>query len=162
MDETFINKNHSSQFTWYLEEDGPWVNKPSVKGQRFIILHAITKEGWVKDAKLVFEANKRTGDYHGQMNWDNFSKWFIQQLLPNIPKNSLIVMDNAQYHNVFSEDSFPTAKHRKDELRSWLDRNNIPWSDDMLKPELFDLCKRFAPAPEFRLDQIASSEFSRS
>jgi len=27
----------------------------------------------------------------------------------------------------------------------------------MLKSELFELCKRFAPAPEFRLDQIARS-----
>jgi hypothetical protein len=27
LDETYINKNHSSRFTWYLEY-GPWVNKP--------------------------------------------------------------------------------------------------------------------------------------
>jgi len=158
LDETFINKNHSGQFTWYLEDDGPWVNKPSGKGPRFIIVHAITKDGWVKDAQLIFEANKRTGDYHGQMNWDNFSEWFMKKLLPNIPKNSLIIMDNAKYHNVFTEDLFPTAKHRKDEFQAWLDTNNIPWTDDMLKPELFDLCKRFAPAPEFRLDQIARSD----
>ncbi len=31
LDETYINKNHSNQFTWYLEQDGPWVNKPSGK-----------------------------------------------------------------------------------------------------------------------------------
>ena len=85
LDETFINKNHSSQFTWYLEEDGPWVNKPSGKGPRLIILHAITRDGWVNGAELIFEAKKRTGDYHGQMNWDNFSRWFTEQLLPNIP-----------------------------------------------------------------------------
>ena len=36
LDETFVNKNHSGQFTWYLEEDGPWVNKPSGKGPRLI------------------------------------------------------------------------------------------------------------------------------
>jgi hypothetical protein len=37
------------------------------------------------------------------MNWDNFSKWFQEQLLKNIPENSLIIMDNAPYHNVFVE-----------------------------------------------------------
>ena len=42
LDETYINKNHSNQFTWYLEEDGPWVNKPSGKGPRVIVVHAIT------------------------------------------------------------------------------------------------------------------------
>ena len=157
LDETFINKNHSNQFTWYLEEDGPWVNKPSGKGPRLIILHAITKGGWVNSAQLVFDANRRTGDYHGQMNWGNFSKWFENQLLPNIPKSSLIIMDNARYHNVFTEDSFPTSQNRKEELGSWLDRNCIPWTEDMLKPELFELCKRFAAAPEFRLDQIAEA-----
>ena len=139
LDETYINKNHSNQFTWYLEEDGPWVNKPSGKGPRVIIVHAITKEGWVNNAQLIFDAKKRTGDYHGQMNWENFSYWFENQLLPNIPENSLIIMDNAPYHNVFAEDSFPTPRTRKEELCAWLERNSIPWTEDMLKPELYEL-----------------------
>lgn len=155
LDETYVNKNHSSQFTWYLEEDGPWVNKPTGKGPRMIIVHAITKDGWIDGAELVFEAKKRTGDYHGQMNWENFSRWFSNQLLPNIPANSLIIMDNAPYHNAVSETSFPTPKSRKEQLCNWLTRNRIPWNGDMLKPELFELCKRFAPSPEFKLDQIA-------
>ncbi len=92
LDETFINKNHSNQFTWYLDEDGPDVNKPSGKGERLIIVNAITLDGWVDKAQLIFEAKKKTGDYHGQMNWENFSKWFIEQLLPNIPANSIIIM----------------------------------------------------------------------
>jgi len=157
LDETFINKNHSSQFTWYLEQDGPWVNKPSGKGPRLIIVHAITKNGWVDNAELIFEAKKRSGDYHGQMNWDNFSRWFSEQLLPNIPANSIIILDNARYHNVFAEDAFPTSKNTKGQLRNWLTRNQLTWSDDMLKPELFALCKRFAPTPEFRLDQLAGA-----
>ncbi len=157
LDETFINKNHSSQFTWYLEEDGPWVNKPSGKGPRLIIVHAITRDGWVPGAKLVFEAKKRTGDYHGQMNWDNFSRWFTEQLLPNIPAHSIIIMDNARYHNVLAEGSFPKSNSTKDELCAWLTRNNLPWTDDMLKPELYELCKRYAPAPEFQIDQLAEA-----
>ena len=157
LDETYINKNHSNQFTWYLEEDGPWVNKPSGKGPRVIVVHAITAKGWVNNAQLVFDANRRTGDYHGQMNWDNFSKWFKTQLLPNIPENSLIILDNARYHNIFSEDTFPVSTTRKKTLCDWLDRNDIPWTTDMLKPELYELCKRLAPLPEYRLDQIAET-----
>ncbi len=107
--------------------------------------------------QLIFEAKKRTGDYHGQMDWENFSKWFSNQLLPNIPVNSLIIMDNARYHNVLAEGAFPTPKSRKAQLCAWLTRNRIPWTDDMLKPELFELCKRFSPAPEFKLDQIVES-----
>lgn len=157
LDETFINKNHSAQFTWYLKEDGPWVNKPSGKGPRLIIVDAITAQGWVKGADLVFEAKKRSGDYHGQMNWENFSTWFSDQLLPNIPSQSLIILDNAPYHNVLLEDSSPTPQSRKSQLQAWLTRSNIPWTSDMLKPELYELCKKFAPPPTFKLDQLAEA-----
>ena len=157
LDETYLNKNHSSRFTWYLEEDGPWVNKPSGKGPRFIIIHAITKDGWVDGADLIFEAKKRTGDYHGQMDWENFSKWFTNQLLPNIPANSLIIMDNAKYHNVLADEAFPGAKTTKQQMQDWLTKNNYPWIEDMLRPELFELCKRLAPVPDFKLDTIAEA-----
>ena len=156
MDETYINKNHSSPFTWYLDDDGPLVNKPSGVGPRLIVVHAVTKDGWVEGAQLVFEAKKRTGDYHGQMNWDNFSKWFKGQLLPNIPPKSVIILDNARYHNVYSDNFFPNKSSSKEQLRRWLTRNSHPWREDMLKSELMELCTRFAPVPEYQLDILAA------
>ena len=155
LDETYINKNHSKNTTWYEDEDGPWVNKPSGVGPRLIIVHAITKDGLIDGAELVFEAKKRTGDYHGQMNWENFSKWFRTQLLAHIPKNSIVILDNARYHNVLVEDFFPNQSTTKEQLRCWLTQNNYPWRDDMLKSELLGLCIRLAPVPEFRLDKLA-------
>ncbi len=154
-DETYVNKNHSNGHTWYMEEDGPRVNKPSGKGPRSVIAHAITKDGRADGANSVFEAKKRSGDYHNQMNRDIFSKWFINQLLPNIPQNSIIVMDNAKYHNVLSDDSFPTPKSRKHELQEWLTLNGYHWDDDMLRAELYELCKRYSPSPKFRPDAVA-------
>jgi transposase len=156
LDETYINRNHSNQFIWYLEEDGAWVNKPSGKGPRWIIVHAITKDGWVNGAQLVFQAKKRTGDYHGQMNWENFSKWFTEQLMPNIPPKSIIIMDNARYHNVFVNET-PTSGSSKEELRKWLSEHNYSWTEDMLKAELLALCKKFSPPPKFKIDQLAES-----
>ena len=156
LDETYINKNHSSRFTWYLGEDGPRVNKPSGVGPRFIIVHAITQDGWVPEAQLVFEAKRRTGDYHGQMNWENFSRWLTVQLLPHVPPNALIILDNAGYHTVFVEQAFPTRTTSREEMRAWLNRTHIPWRDDMLKSELLELCRRFSPTPEYQLDRIAA------
>lgn len=158
LDETFINKNHSDRFTWYLEDDGAWINKPSGVGPRLILVHAITKDGWIDRAQLVFDAKRRTGDYHGQMNWGNFSKWFEGQLLPNIPSKSIVILDNARYHNVFADDAFPGKGAAKEKLRAWLSKNGYPWRDDMLKSELLELCARLAPVPEFRLDQIAAKK----
>ena len=157
LDETFINKNHSNQFTWYFDEDGPDVNKPAGKGERLIVVNAITLNGWVNNAQLVFEAKKRTGDYHGQMDWGNFSKWFTEQLLPNIPQNSIIIMDNASYHNTTEESTFPKSNARKENIRKWLDDKGIPWGEDLLKAELYALCKSFEPKPEYKIDKIAEA-----
>jgi len=157
LDETFINKNHSNQFTWYCDEDGPEVNKPSGKGERLIVVNAITLDGWVNNARLVFQAKRKTGDYHGQMDWGNFSRWFTEQLLPNIPESSTIIMDNASYHNTIEDNSFPKSNSNKSSLCKWLDKNDIPWSKDMLKPELYVLCKLNEPKPEYKIDKIAAS-----
>jgi hypothetical protein len=157
LDETFINKNHSNQFTWYFDEDGPDVNKPAGKGERLIVVNAITLDGWVNNAQLVFEAKKRTGDYHGQMDWGNFSRWFAEQLLPNIPENSIIIMDNASYHNTTEESTFPKSNARKENIRKWLDDKGIPWGEDLLKAELYALCKSFEPKPEYKIDKIAEA-----
>ena len=74
-------------------------------------MNAITKDGWVPNCKLVFNASRKTGDYHTNMNWDNFSKWFKESLLKNIPPDSLIIMDNAPYHNVLLNETFPKKAH---------------------------------------------------
>lgn len=158
LDETYVNKNHSAKFTWYPEEDGPWVNKPSGVGPRLIVVHAVSRDGWIDGAELVFLAKKRTGDYHGQMNWSNFSKWFETQLMPNVPENSIVVLDNAKYHNVFVEDAFPNSGSTKEELRNWLTRNDHAWHADMLKSELMEKCVRWAAVPEFKLDRLATSK----
>jgi hypothetical protein len=36
-----------------------------------IIVQAMSSDGWLPKAKLVFQAKKRTGDYHGQMDSAN-------------------------------------------------------------------------------------------
>jgi len=154
-DESYINKNHSNDFTWYFEEDGPLVQKPTGQGERLIIINAITKDGWVPNAKLTYKSTKKTGDYHGQVNYELFSKWFQEKLLPNIPKNSLIIMDNAPYHNVLSPCSAPIFSSKKEYMRLWLANNNVPVSDDCLKPEMIEILRKIAPSPTYAIDLIA-------
>ncbi len=67
-------------------------------------------------------------------------------------------MDNAAYHNVLVEEAFPKKSHSIKRLREWLSKNEIPWTEDMLKSELFDLCSRLAAKPEFLIDRIANKE----
>lgn len=156
LDESYINKNHSRDSTWYFTEDSAMLGKPTGKGERLVIINAISANGWVPNAKLTFNASRKSGDYHSNLNWEIFSRWFQDQLLPNIPRDSLIILDNAAYHNVLMEETFPKKSDTVRKLKSWLDHNEIPWTKDMLKPELYQLCLRLAPKPEYRLDQIAA------
>lgn len=150
-----MNKNHSNDFIWYSGEDGPWVQKPTGKGERLIIINAISSKGWVNGAKLVFQAKRKTGDYHGQMNAELFQKWFSEKLIPNIPDNSLIIMDNASYHNTLSSCSPPTPSCTIDPIWNWLIENQIPCEKDSLKAELVTVLKKIAPLPVYEVDEIA-------
>jgi len=155
LDESYVNKNHSKDFIWYSGEDGPWTQKPTGKGERLIIINAITRSGWVPGAKLVFKSTRKTGDYHGQMNSDLFQKWFVEMLLENIPPNSLIIMDNASYHNTLAEHSPPTPLCSKKRILEWLEKNKIYCRTDCLKPELVEILKKIAPEPSYAIDEIA-------
>lgn len=155
LDESYVNKNHSNDFTWFFGEDGPWIQKPTGNGDRLIIMNAITHEGWVPGAKTVFKSLRKTGDYHGQMNADIFQKWFKEKLLPNIPPNSFIILDNASYHNTLSNSSSPTAACSKKRIQNWLEANKIPCSADCLKAELIEALGRLAPEPIYVIDEMA-------
>ena len=157
LDESYVNKNYSNDFIWFSGEDGPWVQKPTGKGERLIIINAITKSGWVSGSKLVFKSTRKTGDYHGQINFELFKKWFSEMLLLNIPENSLIIMDNAPYHNTLSEYSPPTSQCSKKRIIEWLAQNKIHCRDDCIKPELVEILKKIAPEPIFAIDEIARS-----
>ena len=134
-DASYVNKNHSNDVIWYSEEDGPGVQKPRGKGERLLIMHAMPTRGWRPGAQLTFKSTRKTGDYHGQMHHDLFVTWFTEQLLPNMPAHSLIIMDNAPYHNALSRHAAPTATCNTEDIRSWLHQNGIPIRDACLKAE---------------------------
>lgn len=157
LDESYVNKNHSNDFIWYSGEDGPWVQKPTGKGERLIIINAISSAGWVNNAKLVFQAKRKTGDYHGQMNSKLFQKWFTEKLIPNIEENSLIIMDNASYHNTLSDFSPPTSTCSKERIWKWLAENGMPFSKDALKAELIEALEKISLTPIYQVDEIAKN-----
>ena len=159
LDESYVKVNHSTPRTWYFAAAGPWVHKPSGKGPRVIIVHAMTTAGWVAGAQLVFQAKRHTGDYHGQMDCENFRRWFRDGLLPHLPAASLIVMDNAPYHNVYVDGVFsPTTSTKKSELQSWLQQNHPPmYQEAMIKAELLAVCRQLCPKPAYAFDRIAEA-----
>jgi transposase len=53
----------------------------------------------------VFLATSKDDDYHQEMNSFVFLEWFENQLMLALKNPSLVVLDNASYHNVKTEDT---------------------------------------------------------
>ena len=79
-------------------------------------------------------------DYHESMNAENYEK-YLEKVCSLSKPNSLIVIDNASYHSRNSED-YPISKWQKTQFQQWLSENNISFSPDALRSELWILCKR--------------------
>jgi transposase len=163
LDASYVNVNHSTPRTWYCADEGPWVEKPSGKGPRLILVHAITMDGWVEGAQLVFHAKQRTGDSHGQMHFENFRKWFVESLLPHLPAASLLMMDNAPSHNVSIDGAFyPTSSPLKSALQQWLQQHSpAEYHPSMIKAELLARCRQLCPNPPYALDRLAEAQGHR-
>ena len=58
------------------------------------------------------------------MTADHFEEWFGTKLLPNVPPNSLIVMDNASYHSRCS-DPVPVKSWTKQKMQDWLQAKGV-------------------------------------
>jgi hypothetical protein len=67
-----------------------------------------------------------------------------RQLIPNLPANSVVVIDNAPYHNK-QQDKCPTSATTKREMQEWLRSKNIPFGNDLLKPQLYEVIKMNKP-----------------
>ncbi|KAJ4432446.1 hypothetical protein ANN_21065 [Periplaneta americana] len=84
--------------------------------------------------------SKSTNDPYKEMNAVNSKHWFENKLLPNIPQNSIIVMDNASYHSV-QLNKTPTSASSKSDMQSWLRQNNIEYDPKATKIVLYDIIK---------------------
>nr|CAH7749883.1 unnamed protein product [Callosobruchus chinensis] len=123
MDETWVDNDLTFKKCWQSDTASGLINNIGSTG-RLIIVHAGSEMGFVDNTCLIFKSGSTTGDYHGQMNQQNFTRWLTEKLLPNIPSNSVIVMDNAPYHSV-QENKTPTKSSLKQDMVNWLTKKGI-------------------------------------
>jgi transposase len=114
------------------------LKSPSGKGKRLIILHIGSEDGFVDDGLLLFEGIKQ-GNYHDEMNANKFEEWFTD-ILTKLPANSVIVMDNASYHNRVVE-KIPNSSWKKVNIQNWLKSKQIVFDKTFVKAELLQLVK---------------------
>ena len=130
---------------------------PTGKGKRLIVLHAGSHTGFVQGAKDVFIAQGAHEDYHKEMNSEHFEHWLETQLFPNIPEGSIIVMDNASYHSA-NEGGNVNSNSKRSAMTKWLDDHNIQYSPSLIRPQLYELIKRYKPfSQKKRVDELAKA-----
>lgn len=152
-DESYVDSSHASHHSW---TDGPTkgIKKPISKGNRLVIVHAGGEAGFVPNALLTFKAGTKSGDYHDNMNSENYERWLRTQLVPNLPPNSVVVVDNASYHNK-QLDAAPTSNTKKADMQNWLRQKGVEFEESMLKPQLYNLIKKYKEQfKKFSIDAI--------
>jgi hypothetical protein len=71
------------------------------------------------------------------MNSVVFLEWFENQLMAALKNPSLVVLDNASYHNVKTEDTVcPNFSQKKPVLQNYLTQHNIAY----LHAKLSNVC----------------------
>lgn len=139
LDETYIHAGHTKSKSW-SDNSNKGLFKNISKGSRLIIVHAGGEMGFIPNCLLIFKSGTKSGDYHDEMNSENYEKWLINKLIPNLPPNSVVVTDNAPYHNI-QVDKAPTSNSKKADMVAWLDSKNISFSPGLLKPQLYEIIK---------------------
>ncbi|KAJ8712954.1 hypothetical protein PYW08_008258 [Mythimna loreyi] len=152
LDETWIHAHYTVKKCWQSNTI-PGVKKNDSAGRRWIITHAGGENGFIDGALLMFKSKTKTGDYHDEMNGANFTKWINERLIPNLPKNAIIVMDNAPYHSMEASRA-PNMNSRKAEMQLWLREKHIAYDECYTKAELYQIIKRHQPPKDYVIDKI--------
>jgi hypothetical protein len=97
IDEMSVDANFIFKKCWQNNDVGGILTTVGASN-RLIVVYISSKNGFLVGAELILKAGTASGDYHGQMNSVNFEKWLNEKVIPNLPLNSVVVMDNAPYH----------------------------------------------------------------
>ena len=98
-----------------------------------------TVDGGENDSEIA-EGIPFEEDYHDSMDGESYKCYFEKSICQNIPKHSVIVIDNAPYHSKNTE-NHPTSKWPKQQFVGWLTEKNITFPDKALRAELWTLVK---------------------
>ena len=98
-----------------------------------------TVDGGENDSEIA-EGIPFEEDYHDSMDGESYKCYFEKSICQNIPKHSVIVIDNAPYHSKNTE-NYLTSKFRKQQFVDWLTEKNITFPDKALRAELWTSVK---------------------
>jgi transposase len=155
--ETWFDTHEVISRGWVDNSDRCFLETPPRRGKHLIILNARNEDGWIPNCLLISAKNIASGkaDYHCDMDAALFEKWFSEQLIPNLPTKSVIVVDNASYHSR-QLDKVPTKSSRKTDMLDYMARKGLPIPEKATRPELFTIIKENNNGKVYFIDDLAA------
>ena len=93
------------------------------------------------------------------MNSKVFLEWWSNQLLPALDEPSVIVIDNASYHNIrVPETAQPKSNCRKQVIIDWLTERSINIPANSRCSDLKGLINQNKPKPVYITDSLAGEQ----
>jgi transposase len=112
-----------------------------------------SENGFIPGALLIKSSTTASEDYHKEMDGFGFENWFRQSLLPNIPNDSIIVMDNASYHSL---SNIPKSIDKVGVMKQWLLEKKIPFPVKAVKKEIWAIIKeQKGKTQHYLIDRLA-------
>uniref|UniRef100_A0A1B6JXP9 Tc1-like transposase DDE domain-containing protein n=1 Tax=Homalodisca liturata TaxID=320908 RepID=A0A1B6JXP9_9HEMI len=131
-----------------LEVDGvlPDMNAAN----RVIVVDIGSQNDFLKGGRLIYKANCSTGDY-----FVNFEKWIKERVLPNLPDDSVLVIDNVPYHGE-QVDKVHSKRATKRVMIEWLQRHGESYNEKATrKAVLYEAVQRLKPPRKiYKIDNL--------
>jgi len=110
----------------------------------------------VKDVLHIGAKNVKNckADAHHDMNSQVFEAWFKNSLLPNLPKSSYIIMDNASYHSRL-QTKIPNSSWKKNYILEFMNTQKIEVQLPLTKCKLLEIIKEKKFEKTYVIDGLA-------
>lgn len=138
--ESWVDNTLTFKKSWYNSDSASTLENIE-RSNSLIIFHACKETGFVENVQLIFKPDCLRA-YNGNINDETYEKWLTNKLLPNIPQNSVIILDSSPY-NSLEQNKIPSKYATKAAMISWLEKNGVLISPDMYRGELFNLITKY-------------------
>ncbi|KAJ8896882.1 hypothetical protein PR048_002228 [Dryococelus australis] len=125
----------------YMNES--YILSSHVKNKMFSngLLAPMSQGLWLIMIMIMIHAGVENGCVPNFLATWNYEKRLSDKLIPNLPPDSIVVIDNAPNHSV-KVNKTPTSSSTKIGTQQLLGKENIPFTSDSLKPTLYALTEQ--------------------
>ncbi|CAF1609520.1 unnamed protein product, partial [Didymodactylos carnosus] len=157
-DETWCNKNEEKVFVWTDGTTGKGrLRNSDGKGKRLAISALLSNSGFHLPSVDIFEC-----DENHSMDSNHFVAWIDRAshtIRKELGKDATVtlILDNATWHNRLTEETMPPKRSWKKQLIiNWLDKHDLPFTDNMTKAELLEVAFDNLPSKRYVVDEVAA------